>query len=636
MGDMTAVLLGFALLGGTAFTLLFDDDAPVSARVAAGVPIGLALLGLSGFVAASLVGMGAAALAGAALGVLWPVLAVAVRAESRRRMWTALRPGRVPPLLALGFLLLAALLWRVYDRAMFVTPAGAIATGDDHNIGDLPFHLGIVAGFVDGDNYPPQHPELAGTRLTYPFLADMVSALLVRAGASLPAALFWPNVLLAVALVVLLYHWGLRLTRDRLAAAVTPALVLFSGGLGFMLLKETLAASDRPWQALTSLPRDYTIAGEGGLRWGNALTTLLIPQRSLLLGLPLFLAVATWWWRAAAEEADERRRRRLLAGAGAAAALLPLAHAHSFVLALGIAAALALFLPAGRSLVERSKTWAAFFLPPLVLALPQVAWSARGSALQARSFLAWHLGWDRGDASPISFWLFNTGLFIPLLVLALLKHRRWLPPHVLRFYAPFALCFVVPNFLRLSPWIWDNIKFLFYWYVASAPLVGVAVARMARGPLPTRIAAPVVLAVLVLAGALDVSRVAGGRIANVVFDADAVAFGAEIARVAPPGAVIAAWPTHDSPVLLSGRPALLGYVGHIWSQGLQAGSREQDLESFYAGRLTAADLRSRYNVAYALLGPREIGPSVGNAEPWQDGAPVASVGGYRLVPLPGS
>ena len=93
--------------------------------------------------------MGRFALAFAAAAVLWP-LAVPARRGPRAaaRLRAALRPGRPSWPVAIGFVLLAALLWRVYDRAMFITPSGAIATGDDHNIGDLPFHLGIIAGFT--------------------------------------------------------------------------------------------------------------------------------------------------------------------------------------------------------------------------------------------------------------------------------------------------------------------------------------------------------------------------------------------------------------------------------------------------------------------------------------------------------
>jgi hypothetical protein len=633
---VAAALLLSALAGGATFTLFFDEEAPLAARLAAGVPLGFALLGLSGLLGASLVGMGPAALVLSAAGVLWPLPAVASTAEGRRRLVNAFRPRKPSLTLAAGLVILGALLGRIYDRAMFVTPAGAIATGNDHNLGDLPFHLGLISGFTDGANFPPQHPELAGTRLSYPFLVDLISALLVRAGASLEAALFWPNVLLALALVVLLYDFGRRLTGDRLAAALTPLLLLFSGGFGWTLFFDDLVAGGRSWALLGHLPRDYTIAGEGGLRWGNAITTLLVPQRSLLLGLPLFVSIATGWWRAVVEEQDDRRRRRLLAGAGFAAGLLPLSHAHSFVLALSIAGALALLFPRPQAWAARGRTWAAFFVPALMLAVPQVAWSARGSALRATSFLGWHLGWDRGDVNPAWFWLYNTGLFIPLLLVALAMHRRWLPPSLLRFYLPFAACFLVPNVLRLSPWIWDNIKFLIYWYLASAPLVGLALARLARGPMIGRVAAPVLLLALVLAGGLDVWRMASGRLAHVVFDASAVTFGRAIADSTPPGAVIAAWPAHDSPVLLSGRPGVLGYTGHIWSQGLHAGEREQDLESFYAGGLSPAQLRQRYGAEYAVFGPRESGPSSKNTATWRDGPPVVSVGPYRLVRLPTS
>jgi hypothetical protein len=446
MARVPALLIAAAALGGALFTLLFDDDAPRSQRVAAGVAVGLASLGLAGFVAASIFGMGPAALALAALLSLWPLAVLAARPAGRARLRGLVALQRPSPALAAGFAAVAALLGRVYQRAVFETPAG-IGTGDDHNLGDLPFHIGIVTGFALGENYPPQHPELAGTRLTYPFLNDMVTAMLLRAGADLDSAFFWPNVLLATALVVLLYHWARDLTGDRLAGALTPLLVLFSGGLGFTQLAGELRTAPDPWGFLAGLPHDYTISPDGPLRWGNAITTLLIPQRSLLLGLPLFMVMARWWWHSVRNE-DEVRAGRKMTGAGLVAGLLPLAHAHSLALALALGGALAVLFP-------RWRRWSRFFAAALILAIPQVLWSASGSALQTRSFLGWHLGWDRGDAHPVWFWIYNTGLFLPLLLLAVARHRR-LPPGVLRYYLPFALCFVVPNIVRLSPWIWDT------------------------------------------------------------------------------------------------------------------------------------------------------------------------------------
>jgi hypothetical protein len=134
---------------------------------------------------------------------------------------------------------------------------------------------------------------------------------------------------------------------------------------------------------------------------------------------------------------------------------------------------------------------------------------------------------------------------------------------------------------------------------------------------------------------LDVWRVASGSLAHLIFDADAVAFGREVARVAPPRSVIAAWPAYDSPVLLSGRPSLLGYPGHIWSQGLHAGGRERELERFYAGKLDAAVLRERYDVAYVMIGPQESGRMEPVPPAWATVPPAAERGPYRLVPLAG-
>ena len=41
---------------------------------------------------------------------------------------------------------------------------------------DLSFHAALAASFAHGENFPPQHPEFAGVRLTYPFVVDFVAA----------------------------------------------------------------------------------------------------------------------------------------------------------------------------------------------------------------------------------------------------------------------------------------------------------------------------------------------------------------------------------------------------------------------------------------------------------------------------
>ena len=101
----------------------------------------------------------------------------------------------------------------------------------------------------------------------------------------------------------------------------------------------------------------------------------------------------------------------------------------------------------------------------------------------------------------------------------LLKDGSFIVPRrVLIFYLPFTLCFIVPNFLKMAPWIWDNIKVLYYWWLASAPLVALLLARLwQQGPI-RRIIAVLLFVCVTLAGALDVAGIAMRSIKYQVFD----------------------------------------------------------------------------------------------------------------------
>ncbi|HUG54789.1 MAG TPA: hypothetical protein VMR21_14365, partial [Vicinamibacteria bacterium] len=511
-------------------------------------------------------------------------------------------------------------------RAIFEAPGGGgVFTGVDHNLGDLPFHLAIATSFAHGGNFPPEHPELAGTRLTYPFVVDLVAAMLMAAGASATRAFRLENLALGWALVGLLHRFALRLSGDRMAALIAPVLVIASGGLGFVLLANDVdPAGDGLLGRLRALTADYTIRPQGPLRWGNLGITMLVPQRSFLLGMPLFLVVATSWWQAVSDQDRTRARRRLLA-AGVITGLAPLAHAHAFSVALAMAAALAVLFPDGRG-------WARSLGAALGLALPQLLLIVSGTSMQAGRFLEWQLGWDRGQVGLVPFWWANLGLFIPALVLALLwrGRRPVVERTLLRFYVPFALCFVVPNVLRLSPWIWDNIKFLVWWHLASALLVALLLSRLWRLGGLARGASTVLFVLLTLSGAIDLWRAASGSIVLPVITPEGTAFADDVRAITPPGAIILHAPTYDSEVYLTGRRSLVGYPGHIWSQGLDGGTREEDVKRFYAGHPAARDVPYRASVDFIMVGPRERSME-GFTEDSVRGLPlVAERGHYRL------
>ena len=140
-------------------------------------------------------------------------------------------------------MVVAVIFWKVFSRAVIEDKTG-LSTGLLNNFGDLPFHLSVITSFVFGNNFPPEDPTYAGVRFTYPFLSDFVSAVFVRCGADLRESMFIENYLLGLAFVGLVHRWAIVMLRDRLAAIITPLIVLLNGGMGWMLLFEKAGSNE--------------------------------------------------------------------------------------------------------------------------------------------------------------------------------------------------------------------------------------------------------------------------------------------------------------------------------------------------------------------------------------------------------
>jgi hypothetical protein len=663
----TLALALIAIIGGALLTYLYDRRASLPARMGTGACTGFALLGSLATLCSSVWQLDRALLVTTFVFIIL-VLALLcfeqIRCQLladicgsadklhqayRRRGWREVRW-----FIFYGFIVM--LLWRVFDRVMFES-RGEVFTAFVNNRGDLPFHLQVISSFVNGHDFPPQDPTYAGVRFTYSFISDVIAATFVRCGARLRESMFVENIVLILSLIGVLNRWTWELTKNRLACGLATLLLLFGGGFGWVLfVRDAAHRSEGLLQFLAHPPRDYTMGSSDLWRWGNCLTTLLVPQRALLLGLPLAICVFTQWWlavqgkedsaeksvespfipdsRVAAArpathvrpwpyEANQSRIRRMLA-AGLMAGLLPLIHAHTFLAVMGVASCLAI-------LFRRWLFWAVFFATALGVAAPELVWLARGS-VKAQNFLGWHIGWESGTHNLLWFWFLNTGAFIPLLVAALLwSDKKYLvQPRLLHYYFPFLLCLVVPNLVKLAPWPWDNIKILIYWYVASLPLVALVLAFWWRKNAIWRTAACVLLLVLVLAGALDIWRAIRGITSYREFDRDQIKFAAEIRQKTPARALVLHAPTFNSPIFLTGRRSLLGYAGWAWSRGLDYTEREDKILRIYRGNPDAANLLQREHIDYVMIGPLERVSMSANEAFFSHYVKVAECGAYQL------
>ncbi|HEV8241471.1 MAG TPA: hypothetical protein VGS57_19060 [Thermoanaerobaculia bacterium] len=477
--------------------------------------------------------------------------------------------------------------------------------------GDLALHASLTARFSQEPRFEWDFPLLHGAPLTYPFLNDFWSGVLHRGGMSMRWALLLPTLLLGLALVQLLFFAGWRAARSRLAAVFACLLVLFDGSAaGLPVFWLELRGEGLPFvEYLRHVRHDFAHVPAINVRFSNIICDALLPQRGMLAGLCAFLLAvlllrSAWErTRGARDGDDECDARGSLAGAALVLGGLPFVHVHTFLVLAGVMA----WLAAARFVQRRPRAWhwAAALFGGIVLAAPQLGWQLGHSF--GESFSHWQLGWMTAPGeSPIAFWARNLGVLLPFLATAPWWLRRWPARGFwLHLMAPCLALFAIANVYLFQPHAYDNLKLLFYAYLALALGTAWLLAGWwrRRGWVGKVVAVAVVL-LATTSGALSVLREA--TLHWPLLDADEVAIGFELRRLTPPDARFLVADQHDHPVpIIAGRRIVLGYRGWLWTYGLHVAPVLADVRSIYAGEDAAPLLLRKYGVDYVFIGPGE-------------------------------
>jgi hypothetical protein len=466
---------------------------------------------------------------------------------------------------------------------------------------DFGLHAAIVNHMAAAGELPGDLPVASGERLTYPFLVDFLSALYVHAGLTLHESLFWPGLLLALAACQLVMAVALRMF-GHVGVAV--------GGLFLALTTGSAAGAKAAWDDwresgkglgafLGDLPRDYSQIGERNAHVTNLVADAMLPQRAILFGLGVGLAVLVFL-----HAARDRAQPRLLWPAAGLVGLLPMAHPHTFLVAVGLLVALA-----------AEAAWRSRALPrehllalgaALTLAAPQVAWQqlANEGGTGGRFRFAWMRG--PGESLP-GYWWANFGLMSVAFVAVPLVLWRTRLGHERRaeliWFAPMLVVLAVTQLYAFQPFEYDNLKLLYWVYVLAALFLAYLALELVRR---SRALLAVVLPVALLVatpGALAITR--EFQLRDQFASVQDVELAAWVRRNTPPGAVFAAADRPNVPVAtLAGRTVVLGYRGWLYNFTVPYGEREAAVRAGFAGRFDDPGLR-RHGADYLLVGAYE-------------------------------
>jgi hypothetical protein len=510
-------------------------------------------------------------------------------------------------------------LWVTFYLGMTFNRDGNLWASQIHIWSDISVHLGQVTAFAYGDNFPPRNPFFAGEPFTYHYLISLTTAAMVELGMTPLSAIKLHDLILMILATLAVFAFARRITRSGNAAALATLLLFLGSGLGWLLTAAEINRSHDFAGTLLDRAWDYGAVADAGIRWEPAFLVAIAPTRGTLYGLSLGLLTLALLF-----QAIQQPDRRTFLLAGAVAGLLPLAHMGTLLALAMIAPFLFLLFP--------SRQWFYFFMPWIAIAVPQLI--LQGGLGGGSDRLHRDFGWMADKENGLWFWLTNLGLFLPLLVIALFD-RASTTRVARRFLWAFMPIFVVANAVALDPTgPWNNLKVLFYWFLAVSILVAALIVRTwqeHRTPVVRALLAGCLVTML-LSGLLMHLHVARGKNAYMVFSRAEIDLAQQVREHTSPDAVFVSGLQYN-PVItaLAGRSTLIFFTPYLQSWGIDTAQRERDVRSIYALAPNAIDLLRTYNVSYVLIGPSERNTLHANVEGFRSRFPViATTEGHEV------
>ena len=505
-------------------------------------------------------------------------------------------------------------LWGFIWQYMLTLETDGLYAGWVNIWGDWAAHLSYTTSFAFGQNFPVQMPILIGAKFSYPFLADFLSAILIKLGSDLLPAMLFPSVILSTLLVAVITKLGSEINKNFRAGKLTALLFLFNGGFGWWWWIKDIQVNGLS-RVMQNLPREYThLEKLFNIEWINIITSQVIPQRGFLLGFPAAVLIYFFLWK----YWQNKQSRNLLA-AGIIISLLPLVHAHSVAIAGAVGATLAAIeLVQNRFKASVIKNWFWFAGPLLIIGLPQLLYFFSDSVTN-NTFIKWFPGWlatSRGDNFGW-FWLKNLGLMAILPLVGLIPADK----KFRLFSLPFWLILAAANLWLFQPWEWDNTKFFVHWYLIACVLAGGTLAKMPK------IITIILLTITIWAGGLDVLRLTQYPYRKIRFwTNEQLQLADWVKQNTAPGDNFLTADNHDHWLpTLTGRKTLLGFRGWLWTYGINYRRQEQATQTIFQGLPAAREKIKEFSLDYAVIGPME---QTANQDWFEENFPLV----YQLGP----
>lgn len=497
----------------------------------------------------------------------------------------------------------------------FVNVQGDLHVGQS-TYGDLCMHAGFATGLI-GQSYPPEYTLLPGTKLGYPFLADALSSTMLLFGTPLSASLYVPGTVMCALFYMGFVIFAYELTGKKAAAALAFYLFFFSGGLGFTRLFDENGLNS--WvlsDTLFGYYRTPTNLPEENLRWVNALSDLLIPQRTLMAGW-MCLMPALYLLSCGMRE----RKFKTFVILGVWAGALPMIHTHSF-LALGAISLGALLFTVAfeKERFESLQLFGSYGLLACFIAVFQLLeWTfpqtIEGGSLRVCFNWVNNTGTGSLRDNYLWFWIRNVGVMYVVFPIAafFVRGRR---VKALSFGC--LILYAISEFILFQPNEYDNIKLFYVAYLVMLPIGASFLIDLYRRLTTAHKSAVVTqirrVSAYVLAWAFLIVSGASGAVTilrecisdEVIFSKSHVEAGEFIRENTPVGSVFLSKDNHNNAAnVLGGRKLVAGAALYLHFHGVDYQKAQSDMYLMLQDPLNHQYLFEKYGVDYVYISSYE-------------------------------
>jgi hypothetical protein len=552
-----------------------------------------------------------------------------------------------------------------------------------YNLGDLSLHITLIRNFANGVALWPDSPIYVFGKLRYPAGIDLFNALLCSVHIDLIRGLVWTGLVASLATFYAFYRW---------AGTFGIAGFLFNGGaagLQFFLTLKFLDYQGEKAIAWKSLALTMFVTQRGLLYAIPAGLLLLWHWREKFFREIPIAGVADSGQAAATNAGCYSGRLLPFWVELSLYASMPLFHVHTFI---ALSAVLVFLFVCGDVAIRKHVViLVSLALLPATFFVGLISDNFHAASM-IQWDPGWVLhDHDMGRSSWLEFWLVNFGLWFPLIfvllavcgwrayksdgywkfelfatiaVLALslafwritVNGSKWEPdvflalglsllawsvwharhagstwtkklPQEITFLAAAIAIFLAGMLFKFAEWGWDNLKVMIWSYFLVLPFLWKDL--IARWDLSERIAICIALftsGFITLLGGLSAGHPGFALIERAQLDAVGLAV-----HSLPVAARFAAYPTYNHPLLLQGRKVVLGYAGHLWTEGINYENESARLSTLMRGRNDWRAAAKALQVRYIFWGRDEMTNYPGSTRPWENTTRLVASGDWGAI-----